>query len=232
MSLSLSERKTLATQSRTLSLSQLRVKVKAGDKWLIAGTTGTGKSTFLRRLIKSWERLYPTSRIYILDSNYRGDFDDFPNIIQTDRECPPKPGANERYQVWQPVFIDAGEVEEWLWGIRKDPPAFLSIDELITLMTGEYSKAHPSEELQRLLKLGRALPVGLGYGTQGLVKVPNDIIGQATHVVRFRLLLPYDQYITSSLLQKKVGEPEDDHGFWYGPNRGNPLYFSSVEKFL
>ena len=231
MSLSLSERKTLATQSRTISLSQLRIKVKAGDKWLIVGMTGTGKTTFTRRLLKNLERLYPTSRIYILDTNYRGDFDDFPGIVQSDR-CPPKPGANERYQVWQPILEDPNEIEEWLWGIRHDPPAWVNIDELLALCSGGYSKAHPSDEFRRLLKLGRALPVGVSSGTQELVDIPRNAIGQTTHVVRFTLQLPYEVQLVNAIMRKKVAEPEDDHGFWYGPNRGNPLYFSSVEKFL
>jgi hypothetical protein len=174
-------------------------------------------------------RLYPTSRLYVLDNNMRGDYDGFPGVIQTDGECPPRPDGNQQVQVWQPVIEYPEEIEEWLFRIRKDPPAILDIDELVALV---YSKNHMSLEYSRLQKLGRALPILVISQTQELTEIPRNAIGQATHVVRFRLQMPYEQQLMNAILRTKVAEPEDKYGFYYGPNDGNPLYFPTVDKFL
>lgn len=176
-------------------------------------------------------RLYPESRVYVLDNKMSGDYDKFPGIIQTDGEAPPKPDSNQRVQVWQPILEVPEEMEKWLWNVRKDPPAILDIDELAYLVYGR-SKNDMSMEYSRLQKLGRALPVLVISQTQELTQIPRNAVGQATHVVRFRLQMPYEQQLTNNLLRNKVTEPEHEYGFYYGPNGGNPLYFADYTSFF
>lgn len=217
------------TQSYPLSISQSRIKVKAGDKWFLPGVTGTGKTTFAKELERNLANLYPTSRIYILDSKFQGDFDDYPGRIMQD-SAPRKPKSNERYQVWQPVLEVPEEIEKWLWQVRHDPPAILFIDELVTLC---YSPRNTSDEYSRIQKLGRALPIGTITLTQELVNIPRNAIGQATHIVRFRLALPYEKTLIDSLMRTHVEEPEHDFGFYYArTNKGSPQYYASMQEFF
>lgn len=212
-----------------LSAYQLRVRVQAGDRWLIAGVTGSGKTTFSKLLLKALVRLYPTSRIYVFDSKFQGDFDDLPGRRQQDN-APSKPGRNERYQVWQPVIEVPEQIERWLFQVRKDAPAILLIDELLSLC---YTRTTSSEEYKRIQKLGRALPIGCITCTQELAEIPRNAVGQATHIARFRLTLPYEQRFMNTLLRSKVEEPPDNYGFYYSNAvRGQPLYFPSAQRFL
>lgn len=171
----------------------------------------------------------PNTHYYILDSKIEGSFDNFPGIVQTDGGLPPAIDQKLGIQVWQPILEVEDEIEEWLFRVRKDPPAILLIDELVTLV---YSKTRMSMEYSRLQKLGRTLPVSVISCTQELTQIPRNAIGQATHIARFRLQMPYEQQLMNMLLQEKVNEPVDKYGFFYGPNDGNPLYFPTVDDFL
>jgi hypothetical protein len=219
----------MTTQPLPLSAYQLRVRVRAGDKWLVPGMTGSGKTTFGKRLLAQLVRLYPTSRVYILDSKFLGDFDDYPGRMMSDT-APRKPASDERYQVWQPVLEIPDEIERWLWQIRKDAPAILFVDELLTLC---YKRTLTSPEYARLQKLGRALPVGCITCTQELVQIPRQAIGQATHIARFRLKQPYERRVMNSIMGDELEEPPDEHGFYYGSAiKPGATYFSSVQRFL
>src|SRR5579872_2640932 len=102
-----------------LSPSQARVKIRAEDHWVLIGATGSGKTVALKYLDNCYTRLFPTMRHYVLDSKMDGDFDDWPGVVQLD-VCPPRPGRNQRYQVWQPVSLIPEQIERWLYGILKD----------------------------------------------------------------------------------------------------------------
>lgn len=206
--------------------------MRAGDRWLIAGTTGSGKTTFAKKLERTLAKLYPTSRMYILDSKMQGDFDEYPGIVRSeDGKAPPKPRSNQRYQVWQPVIEQPDQIEQWLYQVRHDPPALLLIDELLTLV---YKRGSYSLEYSRIQKLGRALPLGVLTLTQELAQIPRNAIAQATHIARFQLVLPYEVQVANMLLKAKVAEPVDEHGFYYQrmSGRSAPNYFASVQEFL
>lgn len=214
----------------SLSTSVSRVKVKAGDRWLLMGTSGSGKTTAAKMLDANLAKLYPTSRHYILDSKIDGDFDEYPGKVMTNM-CPPRPGKNERYQVWQVVKIVPEEIEKWLWGVRKDGPAFLFIDELSAIT---YSRKEFSDEYNIIQKTGRSLNVGSITLTQELSKIPANAYKQAVHRLGFYLEGRYDVLIRNDMLKQKVLQPDDNYGFFYQHinSRGAPLYFPSVQHFL
>src|SRR5712691_10703084 len=97
-----------------------KVQVRPGDSWALIGTRGAGKATALKYLDSAYVRLFPAMRHYLLDSKHDGDFDGWPGRVGGD-SAPARPGANQRYQVWQPLKIIPEEMEKWLWMIRQDP---------------------------------------------------------------------------------------------------------------
>lgn len=183
-------------------------------------------------LAGSLSRLYPNARFYILDSKFAGDFDQYAGRIMSDL-APGKPGSNQRIQVWQPVILRPEEAEKWLWQVLHDPPAILFVDELVHLC---YGKKDFSENYSRIQKLGRMLPIGCITCTQELVDIPRNALGQATHIARFRLNLPYEQILMKKVMhaKKDIEEPLDEHGFFYActTRRAEPQYFSSAQHFL
>src|SRR5437879_5978772 len=114
----------------TISPSQSRVRVKPGDKWVLIGTSGCGKTTALKYLDAAYTRLFPGMRHFVFDSKFDGDFDEWPGRVQSDT-APRKPGSDQRYQVWQPIKLIPEEIEKWLWMVRH---SHFSISSGISLM--------------------------------------------------------------------------------------------------
>lgn len=208
------------------------MQVRAGDRWLLVGTSGSGKTTAAKYLDRSLAKLYTQHRHYILDSKHDGDFDKYPGIEKGDM-APVKPRSNQRYQVWQPIKIIPEQVEKWLWQIRQDAPAVVFIDELVTLC---YRRNQYSDEYNILQKTGRSLPVGSITLTQELSKIPGNAYKQSVHRLGFYLdaAAEYDRRICHSLLKAKVEDPVDPYGFYYQHinGRGEPQYFESIQHFL
>lgn len=174
-------------------------------------------------------KLYPTSRIYILDVKRR-DFEDLqPYIVQTDYEAPGPP--DKRLQIWQPLVEEPEQIERWLFNIRRDAPAFIDIDELLSLC---YGSRNTSEQFKIIQKLGRDLPIGTMAGTQELVEIPRNAIGQADHYIRFRLRHPYEISRMNTIMGGVLDEPMDKYGFYYthADDQGEPRYFSDLTKFF
>ena len=213
--------------ARPLSASRSRIRVKAGDNWLLTGRKGSGKTTFGKRLLASLASLYPTSRIYVLDVKRR-DFEDWPGIIQTDYQAPGAPDG--RIQVWQPLVEDPEQIEKWLFNARHDAPAIIDIDELLSLC---YGSRETSDQFKIIQKLGRDLPIGTMAGTQELVQIPRNAIGQADHFVRFRLKHPYERRFMNTVMGE-MDEPSDKYGFYYAhaDDEGEPRYFTDYSKFF
>ncbi len=147
--------------------------------------------------------------------------------------APGRPSSNQRVQVWQPVLLDPEQIERWLWTVMHDPPAILFVDELVHLC---YGKRDFSENYARIQKLGRMLPIGCITCTQELVGIPRNALGQATHIARFRLNLPYERQLMKSIMHASgdLEEPPDYHGFYYGCvlSREEPRYFRDAQSFL
>src|SRR5579859_246572 len=224
-------------QSTPSILPLSKVQVRPGDKWILIGTSGCGKTTALKFLDGAYKHLFPHMRHYVLDSKFDGDFDSWPGRVSGD-SCPKRPATNERYQVWQPINLVPEEIEKWLWGIRKDAQArhqsaVVEIDELVHLV---YKSGSYSQEYNTILKTGRSLNVGVMTLTQELSKIPANAYKQSNHRLGFYVdaAAEYDRRIRNSLLKAKLGDPADLYGFWYQHinGRGEPEYFPRIQKFL
>lgn len=175
-------------------------------------------------------RLFPTSRHYIFDSKMDGDFDDYKGII-TSNTAPPRPGRNQKYQVWQAVKLIPEEIEKWLYHVRHDAPAILVIDELYSLV---FKGKDYSDEFNIIQKTGRSLPVGTIVCSQELSRIPQNAYKQAVHRLGFYLDGEYDRRIRNNLLKFKVDDPFDPFGFYYQHQnmRGEPKYYQDIQRFL
>ena len=213
-----------------LSQSASRVKVRPGDRWLLMGTSGSGKTTAAKMLDARLGRLFPTSRHYIFDSKFDGDFDDYQGLVRGD-SAPRGPRGNQKYQVWQPIKLIPEQIERWLWQVRHDAPAILLIDELYSLV---FKKGSYSDEFNIIQKTGRSLPVASIVCSQELSKIPPNAYKQAVHRLGFYLDGRYDRLIRNDLLKFKVEDPQDPYGFYYQHQnqRGEPQYFKTVQSFL
>jgi len=222
----------LGPMKKTMSsASESKIQVRAGDRFLLMGTSGSGKTTAAKLLDRSLAKLYPYHRHYILDSKHDGDFDKYPGRVAGDL-APGKPGRNQRYQIWQPITEDPEQIERWLYQIRHDAPAFLLVDELYTLV---YKRNEYSREYNILQKTGRSLPVGTITLTQELSRIPGNAYKQAVHRLGFYLEGPYDLRIRDLMLKRpKLDNPEHQYGFYYQHinGRGEPSYFENIQHFL
>lgn len=184
------------------------------DRWLVLGTTGSGKTTFARELVQHVQQLYrPPPPLYILDSKMQGDFDQFPGIILSEEAPAP---ITQGVQVWQPVLDDWDAYDGWFGAILRSPgPAVILIDEVSSITKG---RGDTPDNFKRLLKQGRGGGKCVINCTQEIAQTPRQIANQTTHVVRFRLLDAYDRRNANSLvgLPKDASEPKSKYGFYYG----------------
>lgn len=222
------------TDSKPLSVENGRISVLPGDNWLFAGRKGSGKTTAGKIVSEPLMKLYPYMRLYVFDGKMR-DFNNYPNIVRTeDGSLPPPLKGNERVQVWQPVVIIPENVERWLFRVRQDAPAILQIDELLFLCYGP----NGSEELTRITKLGRGLPILTLIHTQELVKIPRGVITQPDHVIRMRLKSRYERHLLNDFMNveedTKLPEPADRYGLWYGnaANDKQPIYYPNIQALI
>lgn len=203
-----------------------------GDRWLLMGTSGSGKTYAMKYLDTIISQMYPAARHYVMDTKIDGgDFDNWPGLVQSDT-CPPPPGRNQRYQTWRIVNIIPDEIEKWLYQVRHDPPAILVIDELNSLT---YKKGQHSKEYNTIQKTGRGLPVGCISLTQELSGIPPNAYKQATHRLGFYLEGRYDSLIKQDMLKSEKGiQPTDKYGFHYQhiDGRGVPRYFRDIQSFV
>jgi hypothetical protein len=210
--------------------SNSRIKIRAGDKWLYAGASGTGKSFAKRKVVERLMTMYPETAYYALDTGQGDDYDHLAMYRITSDHAPRQKAGEARIQVWSPEIEIPQEIERWIWMVRNDAPAILDIDEALSL---HYGGRDVSEEFSRLLKICRKLPVSIHTASQELVKVPRNIIGQANHVLRFGLNHPYEVMLMNAMLKENVRDIPDEHGVWYRSMRGGAArYYKQVQEFL
>lgn len=216
--------------------------VSLSDRWMICGMTGSGKTTFARRLIAELHRIYADVPIYILDSKQSGDFRGIRGA-RFDKRAPGPIDAG--FQVWQPPYDNQKEYDRWLGNIYQDRnPAIVVIDELSSLAVGKSitSASYPLN-YAIIAKQGRALGQCLITLTQEAAYIPRQTLDQTTHLVRFYLLSDYDSRrldikLGRATRGKRIEEdlnPAHQHGFYYARIDRPPVrawYYRSLEDFF
>lgn len=210
------------------------IEMSLADRWLIVGTTGSGKTTMVRELLREMQKFYRGLNIYILDSKGVGDFDRMGGTIIND-DTPPEPmGAGSGgIQIWQPSRDDFDAYDDWFGKLLKSPDPFvLDVDELssITNRGGDGPVNY-----QRLMKQGRGKRKSLINCTQELAYIPRQVVTQTTHTLRFLLIGEYDPRIGNRLVRRGNRDPEPpQYGFFYARmDKPHPsVLYRSYREFL
>ncbi len=194
------------------------LRVSLSHQWAIVGTKGSGKTTFARLLLRRAQELWPHVSIYVLDSKVSGDFAGWPGLRTGDAAPGIIGGADGGVQVWQPDLGDLGQYDEWmrkiLRGHDRNRPAIVLIDELSSVAPNR--ERYPAG-LDLLMKQGRGKAIAIIALTQNAVNIPPNVLGQTTHVARFRLNSDTDARRVDGLLWRdgRIREPDDRFGFCY-----------------
>lgn len=169
------------------------IPIQLGDRWVGYGTSGTGKTTAFRQILLKQLELFPEAVLCVIDSNPDHPFQDWPGQVIS-ATAPSPPTAPGTIQVWRPTEDDADEYERYLdriLNLGPDKPVFLHIDELSSLAHTASSLGYP-RSLAKLLKMGRAAHKSTSVLTQDAAYILRQVLGQSTHVLRWRMQLPSD----------------------------------------
>lgn len=182
--------------------------------------TGTGKTSFTRDLIRFLRREYPALRTYVLDSKAIGDFDDLRGVIRSE-EPPDALRTAGAIQVWQPPDDNRDHYNAWFERIlHARKPALVVVDELSSIV-GERGDRTPIG-FAKLQKQGRGLDISVISLTQEAHYIPRTILGQATHLIRFRLEDERD----AAKVDRKLGRDRADWGT--NPDRQYGMFYRRI----
>ncbi|HET8979339.1 MAG TPA: hypothetical protein VFN87_14340 [Solirubrobacteraceae bacterium] len=189
----------------------------------------------MKELLTAIRRSWPRVPIQILDSKQAGDFTGWAGAWRRDEVPPP---IEDGHLIWQPSGDDVDLYDAWLEGIySRRKPTVVVIDELSSLAGPSFGR-HPKYPFSfyKLEKQGRGLGISIVTLTQEVAAIPRQVLGQATHIVRFQLVNAYDGREVDRLLGRTTtDQPAHRHGFYYNrtdePGRP-PAYYPSFHPFL
>lgn len=234
-----------------------RIPIRMDDRWVILGATGSGKTTFVKRLLWAYARATQGQLpIYIFDTkgfsaSVRGK-DDFKEFYQKGvgklvrGNVVPSiflPQKQDPFLVWQPEEDIPDMYDDFLHDIYKaGMPGVVFFDELSSLDPKGNGKNLP-RHFGILQKQGRGLDLATISITQSPIYIDHNLLRQTSHMLKFRLNVDEGEqdYDTKKLAVKMgrgaLAEPADDHGFFYrnvtAPTKKNPMqYYSDYKEFF
>lgn len=176
--------------TRTANIAEpLRLSIKASERWIIIGKTGSGKTEFCKYLLRlvaqkvpvvivdpkeMWTGAYP----HWESNHFAPGTIDKPHLVQ---------GFNARFRVQclQPDEESSGDerLHDMCYDMLKRGNRFLYIDETEGIAT---ANSVPSG-LRRIWKTGRAKGIGAWVATQTPTCIPKIFKSQAEHFVAFKV---------------------------------------------
>lgn len=157
------------------------VQISPNDRLFVSGRTGSGKTTFIRFLLRS------VPRYAVLDPKHTykpplDEADDVPIVEEFDPDLP--------RQVIRVPWED--EPEGWddvLNEIYEEGNRLVYVDEA-TLLVPTRAARHP---LGKLIRTGRERGIGVWTGTQRPKEIPSYVFTESEHILSFRLQFKDDR---------------------------------------
>lgn len=199
---------------RILKLPNSGIQMSLEDRWSIVGMTGCGKSTVAEKIAQTYRQYYPEARLYILDTTMDSRFDGARELVEGMAAPLVEPG---KVAIWRPDDNDIPTYDAWFGDILKQRgPSIVWIDELASIGRGT-AQSYPNN-FALLLKQGRKHGKMVLTLTQDAAYIPRQVLGQAWHVVRMRLISESDVGKLDKLLHGAIDprrEPTTRYGLWY-----------------
>jgi hypothetical protein len=207
-------------------------RVSLEHRWLIVGTTGSGKTYATKAIIRHMLRYFPIP-VYVLDTKAEDEFDGFAPAIKS--ILPPV--RKGQFCIWQPLEDDLDLYDQWFANIlnEENTPCFVVNDEIANVTDRD---GRGTRNFQLIMKQGRKKMKSIINCTQELAYNPRQIVTQTTHILRFQLIGERDPRTGNSLVkrEREAPEPKHDYGFFYYYTRGRALTpareFESIQQFL
>lgn len=194
------------------------VSMSLKERVAVYGMTGTGKTTWLRQLLPRLWGVFQAVGTNIIDSKGYHEYDDLAKRLWVgpSAPAPAKPGE---VLVWViPGAVDKEQLDLFLKNIQATAkPAIVVADEIANFGRGGVFV----EGLDLLLKQGRFASQMLIAMGQEYAGNSRNLFGQASHVLRFHLLNPYDGRELNKMLGlpaqsgRAALEPPVPYGFFY-----------------
>lgn len=167
-----------------------QISLKANDRVMIVGITGSGKSVLLRHLLKIYKE--QGVKFVLYDSQHQhGDLASIEN-------------PEDKNVVYQPEIVDSVEEFEKICSlVWKRRNVVLAIENLDFYSTPQKPQ---SPSFKKLIHLGRMKGIGLLMTTRRIADVHKSPCSQVKHWFIFRTFLPNDV----KYLRQFVGKTADD----------------------
>lgn len=199
------------------------VKIKASERVLIAGKTGSGKTWLARRLLARIPRLVVIDpKSTLADWNLKEPSDRDWNKF--DR------GEYGRYRIQSPVTSDLESWYDDLFGYLYE------CGELTIYIDEAYAVTPPGQKPGKWLSAcytrGREKGIGVWSSTQRPAWIPLFMLSEADWFLVFRLSLEQDRKRIAALAGDSVMAPiPDPHGLWrYHIGDESAMYFSAASE--
>ena len=172
-----------------------------------------GKTKLIKEIIAKKVSLQPFLNVYNIDTKKRGDFTTADGTLIQSEHAPDAYKTTGNRMVWQPYYDDIDTYSTFFTRVLEAGlPAIVNIDETINMKFG----SRIPRGLSILLAQGRLPGIWVIGGTQEVAASPRQLLSQATYLISFSLLNPYDERTMARMLHLETSSLGlKKHQFWF-----------------
>lgn len=202
-------------EQSSVKIPETAIRISSHDRVLVAGKTGSGKSTLTMFMLATLKRLVVIDSKDGLQDWFLDDF----NRSTINRI---KNGEAVRIRV-----VKDEDALEVLRAAYEGKDIVVYIDEVTALIPPQ---SKPDQVFVDIWQRGRSRGVGAWAATQRPSGIPLIFMSEAEHFFIFRLNLDEDRKRLASFAGQEVREPvRDKYGFfYYNTNSGRAVYYRQM----